>query len=94
VLSMQIFPSAWWRLLSVADIRRWSLLTWIIFQGGLLVLLVGVRAWPQFCETLAAVQESGRQRRREADRLRNAGEAKAQRELLERVKAARSRRLY
>ena len=44
-LFFQLFPGAWWALVSAADVRNWTWRSYAVVSGLALALLVGLKAW-------------------------------------------------
>ena len=44
-LVFQLFPSVWWGLLAIVDIRSWSWRSWAVASAVWIVCLVGMKTW-------------------------------------------------
>lgn len=87
----QVFPSLWFALVWALDVRNWSGEVWLTLNVGVVVALFGLRfgpglhsEWREWRAKLAI----------EREKLQKEKALKEQREMLERLKAGRARRLY
>ena len=90
-LILQLFPSLWFALLWMVDVRNWSRSTWILFNAGLVVMLLGVRLGPGLYQEWSdrkSLISAGREKRAKRDELNE------QRKLFARLRKARKRRSY
>jgi hypothetical protein len=93
-LMLQLMPSLQRWLIRAIDVRTWSLTTWFVVQGSILMILFCIRFWSDIVQSWgdhlarrANVAEKTKQRRQ-------AQEAKERRVMIERIKDARNRRIY
>ncbi len=89
-LLLQFFPSLWFRLIWVVDVRNWSRSVWVGLNVGAVLVLCGVRFGPELYKEwrerrarLAIEREKQEKRRQLAE----------QREMLERLQRGRARRV-
>ncbi len=90
-LLFQIFPSLWAGTLWALDIRNWPRTVWFAGNLVVVVLLVAIRFGPDLYQDWRQRKE-----RRAAERveMQKRQALKEQRETLERMQQARSRRIY
>jgi len=90
-LLFQFFPAIPTKLLWGIDLRNWSQLTFFLVNIGVVLLLIGVRFGPGLVEDWRKRQKRLMQEHAKAEKTK---ELKEQREVVERMKSARKRRIY
>lgn len=88
---LQVFPSLWDAVSAVIDIRQWPRAVWFYLNAILIVIFVCARFAPDFYNAW-----SNRQMQLAIDRKKKheLHARKAERERLEQIRQARSRRIY
>ncbi len=49
-LVVQLFPSFWWSVLTIIDVRGWTWRSWAVASAIWIVALVGIKAWRDAAE--------------------------------------------
>jgi hypothetical protein len=93
-LALQLMPSLPGKLLHAADVRTWTTNVWFSLQGLILLTLLAIRYRADFQELWENRAERKTKEDAKAGNIRKAQEAKERREMLERIKLSRSRRIY
>lgn len=91
VLVFQLFPNFYLSILSWIDLRKWSRSTWFFVNLVIVFLLVGIRIGPELHASWKERQHKLNERRKEEMRKK---ELREQREMLERIKEGRRRRVW
>lgn len=91
LLLFQLFPSLWTGTLWALDVRNWPRTVWFAMNWIVLLTLAAIRFGPDLYN-----EWQERQKRRATERAmeRKQQELKEQREMLERLKRGRERRIY
>jgi hypothetical protein len=93
-LALQLFPFLGARLLWALDIRNWGYPAWLTVNLACIVLLVGIRIWPDLQARPA--RRRARRRAREAELPRSSFkdlDVEEQRKLFRRMQEARRRQV-
>jgi hypothetical protein len=90
-LFFQVFPSLWFGLLRVVDVRNWPRGAWMVVNVAAVLALFGFRFGPDLYRDW---QQWQLRRKEEGDRQSKARQLKEQKELFERMKEARKRQIY
>jgi hypothetical protein len=90
-LVLQVFPSLWFGLLWLADMRHWPRAAWLGLNAAIILGLFALRFGPGLIDDWRRRRE-----RLAAQREKQAAQraAKEQRETLEQIKQGRRRRMY
>jgi hypothetical protein len=91
VLLFQVFPSAWFGVLWVLDVRNWPRSIWFAANVAGVLALCAVRFGPELYESWQARRTRLRIEREKQEKQR---QLKEQRETLERLREARKRQVY
>ncbi len=90
-LLLQMFPSLFQKLIWAVDLRNWSQLTFFLANIGVVLFLVSVRFGPSLAEDWRKRKERLTKEHAKAEKSQ---ELKKQKEIVERMKAGRRRRIY
>jgi hypothetical protein len=90
-LLFQVFPGAWFWMLSILDVRNWSRWAWLAANVGVVLALFVVRFGPEW---YADWHERQERRKAEESKRAKERELREQREMFERLKEAQKRRVY
>lgn len=90
-LVFQLFPGLYHYLLSWVDVRQWSRSNWLVMNVLIVLALVGIRYGPELMDSW---RERQARRAKERENQTKQLELKQRREAIERVKAARNRRVW
>jgi hypothetical protein len=90
-LALQLFPTLWFGLLRLADVRHWTRSAWLGLNAAIILGLFALRFGPGLIDDWRRRRE-----RLAAQREKQAAQraAKEQRETLEQIKQGRRRRMY
>jgi hypothetical protein len=90
-LVFQVFPTLWFGLLWIVDVRNWSRSAWFGLNLAVILGLFAVRFGPTLIDDWGARRERLTTEREKHDKQQA---AKEQREMLQRIKQGRRRRMY
>lgn len=76
-LALQLFPSMWWSLAAVLDVRQWSRMTWFLVNVAFVAALIAVRLAPEARAAIARRHAAAERRRKVEERKRQAEDRKA-----------------